>query len=1046
MILYQPKHDWEDQNILQRNREPAHATLLPYADAAAALTGERGASPFFKLLNGSWQFCYVTTPADAPPGFEAEGFDASGWDSIPVPGNWQMLGYGKPNYTNVRYPYPVDPPRVPQDNPCGLYRRTFVLPENWGGREVFLEFEGVNSALYVWVNGQMVGYSQGAHVPAEFRLTPYVRPGENLLVVQVFQWSDGAYLEDQDMWRLNGIFRDVYLFATPAVHVRDVRVRTDLDESYTDATLNLWLALHNYAAAAASGHRVTVQLLDPAGGVVLAQEIAAPDSLDAGQEITLEATFTVRAPAKWSAEEPNLYPLLITVTGPDAAIAEVQRVNVGFRKVEIKRGVFYLNGVPIKLQGVNRHDTHPDLGHAVSLDSMIQDIVSMKRHNINAVRTSHYPNDPRWLDLCDRYGLYVVDEADLECHGFGTVGAQDQISEDPAWEAAYLDRAIRMVERDKNHPCVIMWSLGNESGYGRNHVAMADWIHHADPTRPVHYEGATGWGNRNGVKPYAGVVDVYSVMYPTVERLLYEGQQTDNPLPFFMCEYAHAMGNGPGNLKEYWDAIRAYPRLMGGCVWEWVDHSVRQRTASGEEWWAYGGDFGDEPNDGNFCVDGLNWPDRTPYPGLIEYKKVLEPVHVEALDLAAGQVKIVNRYAFRSLRHLEGRWRITRDGEVIQQGRVPALDVPPGGEAPLTIYYRLPVGDTPAAAYRLELSFVLAEDTPWAPAGYELAWAQFDLPVVAPPRPILKVREMPRLTVETGPRSLVVRGEDFRLAFDTFYGALTAWEFAGMSLLTAGPKLNVWRAPTDNDVHIAKEWAKAGLDRLQRRVSRVELVRADERVVQLEVAASLAPVFLRPAFDVTTLYTIYGSGDVVIRTHVMPLGTLPVLPRLGLQLRLPGRFDRFAWYGRGPHENYVDRKESAAVGVYAGTVQEQYVPYVFPQENGNKSDVRWAAVTDIRGAGLLAIAMPLLNVSVHHYAPEDFTAAKHTFELVRRNETILHLDHAQCGLGSNSCGPGPLPQYLLQPEETTFSVRLRPFTGDAVSPMSLYRTELEAVA
>ncbi len=1046
MILYQPQHDWEDLTVLQRNREPAHATLLPYADAAAALTGERGASPFFKLLNGHWQFCYVTTPADAPEGFATEAFDAAGWDSISVPGNWQMAGYGKPNYTNVRYPYPVDPPRVPQDNPCGLYRRTFALPAGWAGREVFLEFEGVNSAFYVWVNGQMVGYSQGAHLPAEFRITPYVRPGENLLAVQVFQWSDGAYLEDQDMWRLNGIFRDVYLFATPPVHVRDVRVRTDLDETYTDATLNIRLALRNYAAAPAAGYRVTAQLLDAAGAVVLAQEIAAPAGLDAGAEVTLEATFPVKAPAKWSAEEPNLYGLLITLYGPDAAIAEVQRVNVGFRKVEIKKGVFYFNGVAIKLQGVNRHDTHPDLGHAVSLESMIQDIISMKRHNINAVRTSHYPNDPRWLDLCDRYGLYVIDEADLECHGFGTVGDQDQISEDPTWEAAYLDRAIRMVERDKNHPCVIMWSLGNESGYGRNHVAMADWIHHADPTRPVHYEGATGWGNRNGAKPYAGVVDVFSVMYPTVERLIHEGQQSDNPLPFFMCEYAHAMGNGPGNLKEYWEAIRAYPRLMGGCVWEWVDHAVRRRTESGEEWWAYGGDFNDFPNDGNFCVDGLNWADRTPYPGLIEYKKILEPVHVEALDLAAGRVKIVNRYAFRSLRHLEGRWRITRDGEVIQQGRMPTLDVPPGGEALLNLYDRLPAGDTPGAIYRLELSFVLAEEMPWAPAGYQLAWAQFELPVAVPAPPVIKIADMPKLAVQTDKRALTVTGEDFRLTFDTFYGALVAWEFNGIPLLTQGPRLNVWRAPTDNDVHIAKEWLKAGLDRLQPRVSRVELLRQDERVVQVEVAATLAPVFLRPVFDVTYLYTIYGSGDVVIRTHVVPIGTLPVLPRLGLQMRLPGRFDRFAWYGRGPHENYVDRKESAAVGVYAGTVQEQYVPYVLPQENGNKSDVRWAAVTDLRGAGLLAIAMPLLNVSVHHYTPEDFTAAKHTFELVRRAETILHLDHAQCGLGSNSCGPGPLPQYLLQPEETTFSVRLKPFSTDADAPMRLYRTTLEAVA
>jgi beta-galactosidase/beta-glucuronidase len=1060
MILYQPQHDWEDLQVLQRNREPAHATLLPYADVQGAMTGERGASPYFRLLNGHWRFCYVPTPIDAPEQFENEHFDASGWDKITVPSNWQMLGYGKPNYTNVRYPYPVDPPRVPQDNPSGIYRRTFDLPEVWSGKEVFLAFEGVNSAFYVWVNGKQVGYSQGAHLPAEFRLTPYLRSGENLLVAQVFQWSDGAYLEDQDMWRLNGIFRDVYLFATPAVHMRDVRVRTDLDAAYTDAVLHVQVTLRHYGGSgweglaralrdlkreASAGYRVAARLVDADGAITAQGEIGPAVSIDAGAEVTLEASFPVAAPAKWSAEEPNLYALLLTLMGPDGATLEVERVNVGFRKIEIRSGVFLFNGAPIKLQGVNRHDTHPDLGHAVTLESMIQDVVLMKQHNINAVRTSHYPNDPRWYDLCDRYGLYVVDEADLECHGFGTVGEQDQISEDPAWEAAYLDRAIRLVERDKNHPCVIMWSLGNESGYGRNHVAMADWIHQHDPTIPVHYEGATGWGNRSGAKPFVGVVDVYSTMYPTVERIIQEGQQSDNPLPFFMCEYAHAMGNGPGNLKEYWDAIRAHPRLLGGCVWEWVDHSVRQHTESGEAWFAYGGDFGDQPNDGNFCVDGLNCPDRTPYPGLIEYKKVLEPVQVKAVDLAAGRVTVANRYAFRSLEHVECAWRITRDGEVLQQGSVSGLNVGPGGEAGLTIPYA-PVNPVPGATCWLDFSFTLAEDTLWAKRGHQLAWAQFELPVAKRAAPVIRIAEMPALRVDAGSRVLSVAGDDFSLAFDTYYGTLAAWEHHGISLVTAGPRLNVWRAPTDNDVHIAKEWQKVGFDRLQQRVSRVEMVRRERSVAQIEVQASLAGYFLRPVFDVTYLYTIYGSGDLVVTTRVAPLGSLPTLPRIGLQMRLPGSLDRFAWYGRGPHESYVDRKESAAVGVYVGTVHEQYVPYVLPQENGNKSDVRWAAITGMRRTGLLAIGMPLLNVSVHHYTPEDFTAARHTFELKRRDETIVHLDHAHCGLGSNSCGPGPLPQYLLKPEETSFSVRLKPFAWETSSPMSLYRSALEPLA
>jgi len=1035
------RHDWENPTLLERNREPAHATLLPYPDAESALTGERGASPFFKLLNGNWQFFYAPTPVDVPEGFEASDYDASLWDSISVPSNWQMLGYGKPNYTNVRYPYPVEPPYVPNENPVGVYRRTFVLPTGWSGKEVFLHFAGVNSAFYVWVNGQMAGFSKGAHLPAEFRVTPCVQPGENVVAVQVYQWSDGAYLEDQDMWRLNGIFRDVYLVATPSVHLRDVRVRTILDSTYTDATLDLRVAVRNYGAVAAAGYRVAATLLTPCGCTVVEGELGTA-AVDGGGEAAVEAKFPVAAPKKWSAEEPYLYTLLLTLTGPDGAVVEVERVNVGFRSVEIRDAQLWVNGVSIKLEGVNRHDTHPDLGHAVTIEGMILDIVTMKRHNINTVRTSHYPNDPRWLDLCDQYGLYVIDEADLETHGFETVGNVSQLSEDLEWEAAYLDRAVRMVERDKNHPSIIFWSLGNESGYGRNHTAMANWIHAADPTRYVHYEGAFRHG-REYDNNLATELDMISQMYPTVERIIREGERKDDPRPYFMCEYAHAMGNGPGNLKEYWDAIRSYPRLIGGCVWEWVDHGIRQHTEDGEEWFAYGGDFNDHPNDGNFCVDGLNWPDRIPYPGLIELKKVLEPVTVEAADLKAGTVLIGNRYAFRSLKHLEGSWRVLRDGEVLQQGRLPELHVPAGTKETFTLPYRLP-RVVPGATYWLELHFTLAGDTLWASRGFELAWAQLELPVAKVEAPVLAVAGMAPMTVETGKRAIVVTGEEFKVVFDTFTGTIAEWVYQGMSLLAAGPKLNVWRAPTDNDVHMAVEWRKAGYDRLQHRISRVEVVRQLPQAVQIEVDDTLAGYFLRPVLTCTYRYTVYGSGDVVIDTHVKPQqADLPVLPRLGLQLMLNDGFDRFAWYGRGPHENYVDRKESAPVGIYSGTVKDQYVPYVFPQENGNKSDVRWAAVTDIRGNGLLATGTTLLNVSAHHYTTEDLTKAKHTYELAPRPETVLNLDYAQCGLGSNSCGPRPLAQYMLMPAETAFSVRLKPFSVDASSPMRLYREGIE---
>ncbi len=602
--LARAMHDWENPHLLQREREPARATCVPFADAETALTGERGASSCFKLLDGNWRFHYATSPTGVPRGFEQESYAVEGWDMLPVPSNWQMHGYGKPNYTNVAYPYPVDPPRVPQENPVGCYRRDFTIPAAWHDGQVFLVFEGVDSAFYVWVNGWQVGYSQGAHLPSEFNITPYVRPGENTLAVQVLQWSDGSYLEDQDMWRMSGIFRDVYLVSTPNLHLRDVRIRTALDAQYVDATLQVSMTVKNYAKGAAAGCSIQASLLDSADHTLLSRDISV-GAIEAEGELCVDFAAPVSAPRLWNAETPHLYTLLLSLATPDGCVREVQRWPVGFRQVEMKKQRVLINGVPITIKGVNRHDTHPDLGHTVPLETMLRDIALMKQHNINAVRTSHYPNDPRWLDLCDEYGLYVIDEADLETHGMIELS---RLSSDPAWEAAYLDRAERLVERDKNHPSVIMWSLGNESGYGQNHVKMAEWIHAADPTRLVHYEGATGWANPAQLIPN-GCVDVVSVMYPTVETLIAEGERTDDPRPYFMCEYAHAMGNGPGNLKEYWEAIYRYDRLLGGCIWEWVDHGIRRQAADGEEWFAYGGDFDDQPNDGNFCIDGLNFPD-----------------------------------------------------------------------------------------------------------------------------------------------------------------------------------------------------------------------------------------------------------------------------------------------------------------------------------------------------------------------------------------------------------------------------------------------------
>jgi beta-galactosidase/beta-glucuronidase len=1038
-----PARDWEDPAILHRNRLPAHATLVPFADEAGALSGERGASPFVRLLSGEWDFRWCANPWVLPEGWAGTA-PVAGWERIRVPSNWQMYqdrGYDIPHYTNVNYPIPVDIPRVPTDNPVGLYRRTFTVPAGWSGRRVHLHFDGVNSAFYVHVNGRQVGYSQGSHMPSEFDITDFLAPGDNLLAVQVFKWSDASYLEDQDFLRLSGIFRDVTLVAPPAVHLRDLRVRTELDRAYRDAVLDLRLTLAN-GGAAVGATSVALKLLD-AAGAVLAERTLPVAALAAGATQVIDARLPVSAPAKWNAEEPNLHSLLISTLDGAGAVTSVQRQAVGFRSVELRDQQFWVNGVSIKFQGVNRHDTHPELGHAVPLESMVRDITLMKQHNINAVRTSHYPNDPRWLELCDRLGLYVVDEADLETHGFQSMHSNANASDwalaltHPDWKEACLDRAIRLVERDKNHACVVMWSLGNESGNGPHHEAMATWIRQADPTRCIHYEGA-------GERPY---VDVVSQMYTNIPELVRFGAKTpaEDPRPFFLCEYAHAMGNGPGSLGDYWDAIRASKRLIGGCVWEWADHSILQTAANGKTHYAYGGDWGDFPNDGNFCVDGLVWPDRTPYPGLTELKAVLAPVAVTLVDLAKGVVRIANRLHFRSLAHLDGGWVLHCDDRVVAEGRVPALDVAAGASRDVALGFAAPK-PVAGARWYLTLRFTLAAGAPWALRGHEVAAVQLALPVAVPAVPALPRAAMARLAVREERNRLVIASDAWQVGFDTIHGRLDQWSLDGLALLASGPRLDVWRAPTDNDRGIKQRWRGCGYDRLQDRLDRWRVVSADDRRVVVEVDSTLAAVARAALLRVSQRYVVHGSGDVVITTHVQVAGrTQPPLPRIGLRLAMPGAFDRLAWFGRGPHDSYRDFRDSALIGAWSGLVRDQYVPYVLPQEHGNKADTRWLAVTDSRGSGLLAVAEDVMSVSALRHSQEQLDRAEHTSDLVDEAATFVRLDHVHHGLGSNSCGPEPQPQHRLEAAgEHRFTMRLRAFHGDLGSPMGLSRQWPEA--
>lgn len=1020
-------NDWENLEVLQKNRLKSRAYFIPYSDIDSALTFQREISDRIKILNGKWKFHYAPSPYEAPKDFYKEDYDVSSWDEIRVPSNWQMEGYGNPHYTNVMYPFPVDPPRVPSENPTGSYRREFYLEEDLNGKRIILRFEGVDSAFHVWVNGEEVGYSQGSRLPSEFDITPYTRSGKNILAVRVYQWSDGSYLEDQDMWWLSGIFRDVYLVIRPEVHVRDVFIIGDLDGKYESGILKVKLDLINTGKKNIDNHKVSVIFLDD--GQKLIKETERTFSLESLEENRIEVEIPIDNPRKWSAEDPYLYNLVINLTNEKGETLEVIPNKVGFRKVELKGGTFLVNGVPIKLKGVNRHEHHPDFGRAVPIEWAEQSIILMKRHNINAVRTSHYPDDPRFYDLCDRYGIYVIDETDLECHGFAFTGDINKISNDPKWQPAYIDRIERTVHRDKNHPCVIFWSLGNESGFGINHEAMAEWCRKNDTTRLIHYERDIS----------AKVADVVSTMYTPVDKLEELGKLTDMEKPHILCEYAHAMGNGPGNLKEYWEIFYRYKRLQGGCIWEWMDHGIRKKTPDGKEYFAYGGDFGDEPNDGNFVIDGLVFPDHTPSPGLIEYKKIIEPVKVEEIDLKKGEVKITNLYDFISLDHLTMSWNVTVDGKPIEGGEIPINGINAKESRIVTIPYRLPEDPEPNTDYWLNIYFILTNDTLWAEKGHIVAWAQFKLPVESKKAPkILNIDSMPSLTYKDLDTKVEIKGSDFSLIFNKVKGTMEELRYNGIDLIKIGPRLNLWRAPIDNDKYVVENWRKKFVHLLNHRIDDVHIEVKGKNLIEIRVLSCIAPPVVDWKIDTEYTYSIYGSGDILLKVKGKPQGNLPMLfPRIGLKMGINKELEEVMWYGRGPGESYIDSKEANPFGIYKKSIDELYTPYVKPQENGNRTDVKWVSLTDRKGIGLLFVGMPTINFSAHRFEPEDFEKARHTCDLVPRDYIVLNIDYKHNGLGSASCGPAPLEKYLLYPQDFEFSVRIKAFDNSLTTPIYL---------
>lgn len=1049
-LAQEAPRDWENPALLSRGTERPHATLVAFPDAASARSlgprdnAARTRSPWYRSLNGDWKYRYAQNPLARVAGFQDPGFSDADWAVIPVPANVEMHGHGIPIYVNVKYPWgKATPPVVPQDNPhntVSAYRRTFDVPADWAGRRIFITFDGVNSFLYLWINGQLVGLNKDSRTPAEFDITSFVKPGANLLAAEVFRWCDGSYLEDQDFWRMSGIFRDVYLWSAPALHVRDVEVNTVLDAAYRDAELRVKVDLRNAGPAAAPA-TVEIALADEAGAAVFPpQRQSSP--VGAGAETALNFAVPVKDPRKWSAETPTLYQLLVTLRDGAGAAQQVFPLRVGFRSVEIRDGNLLVNGRRILVKGVNRHEHDPLLGQAVTVKGMVQDILLMKQNNINTVRTCHYPNHPAWYDLCDRLGLYVIDEANIECHG------AQHLTRNREWTAAYLDRTERMLERDKNHPSVIIWSVGNENGPGINLETTSAWMKKRDPSRPVHSceAGTAGW------------TDIVCPMYPNPGSLgQWASQKRDRP--YIMCEYSHAMGNSCGDMWAYWRQIYTRPHLQGGSIWDWVNQGILQPAdpnrprhvvpvKPGQKvFQAFGGDFGpaDVPSDQNFCCNGLVASDRTPQPHLAEVKKVYQYIQMKPGDLAAGRIEVRNVYDFLNLRDLAAvRWAVRAGGQVIQSGDLPAPDLAPGATTDLRIPFNAPAVE-PGVEYWLDVQFVLAKDQPWARAGHELAWEQFALPAGAPlPPPDLAA--LAPCGVKEEAHRVAVRAGNAEAAIDRASGLLVSLRIGETELMKEPLRPHFWRAPTDNDRGYGMAgklgaWRTVGADW---KPADVKVDSGNPRCVVVTAAGPLP----RVGGQYSLTYRILGSGDVLVEAAYVPDAKTgaPDLPRFGMQMAMPEGFETMRWYGRGPHETYADRRD-ARIGVYAGTVDGQYFDYSEPGEVGNKVDVRWTSLTDAKGTGLLAIGLPLLSVNALHYTTEDLMSAPHGFEMTRRPDITLNLDLRQLGVGGDdSWGAQPHGEFRLPSRKRyAYGFCLRPFRGGAEDAARLARRPLAAL-
>ncbi|MFH0520694.1 glycoside hydrolase family 2 TIM barrel-domain containing protein [Streptomyces sp. M41] len=1229
--------EWNGNISLFRvGTEPAHTTLMPYVDVRQALAADRTRSPYRLSLDGTWRFAHADRPEDRDPDFHRTDLDDRDWDTIPVPSAWQLHGYDRPIYVNITYPWwgpnglgeEAQPPVAPtRFNPVGQYRRTFTLPRDWAGRRTFLHFEGVKSAHYVWINGKLVGYHEDSYDPAEYDITEHLRAGTNQIAVEVYRYSDGDWLEDQDMIRLSGIFRSVYLYSTPAVHLRDFRLDTPLSDNYRAAELAVTASVRDYGGDGGGRYSVETQLYDPSGHPVWTRPLQQTVALGSGEEETVRSAKAVLRPRLWSAEHPDLYTAVLRLRDPGGRVIETLSHRVGLREFALKDGLMRINGKPVSLRGTNRHEMHPTRGSALTRAEMIEDIEIIKRLNINSVRTSHYPNNPQWLELADAYGLYLVDETNLETHGI-----RDEYPGNHAeWTEACVARAQNMVHRDKNHASVVIWSLGNEAGGGSTFSTMYDWIRSYDPTRVIQYEGDD--------RP--GTSDIRSEMYDSPSRVEARAKDTGDTRPYVMIEYSHGMGNSNGNFKKYWDLVRRHDVLQGGWIWDFADQALewptptrkrftesgpaalhgeilapagtfsRDKGLSGgtvfardprldltgsltleawvtphvtgyhqpilakgdtqyalkqtddrleffihdggqwitaswplpDDWtgrehhvagvfdaasgtlalhvdgavratrtttrrpagntaslslatdvdnpirefsgtirrarvyaraltaaelgsdgrgpgddgvrfWfdaatvgftelrprdrtflAYGGDWADNPNDGAFAGDGIVTADRGLTGKSAEVKQIYQAINAAPATgdrlTPGGALTLTNEYLFTDLGAFDGRWELLADGKVVRRGRLSRaqLDLAPLSSKEITVPFEIPGDPAPGAEYFLRLSFTTRESTRWAKAGFEVAKQQLAVDAGSPAVQQVPLSNVPVLSHTDGATAVTVTGKDFSVTVDKKTGVITSFEAAGATLIASGPAPNFWRAPTDNDrgngQHTRNQtWRDAGT---RRKVTDVAVRALRDRAVEIKVAGTL-PTTTESTY--TTTYTVFGNGEIKVDNTLHPgAASLPYIPEVGTLLLLPGRLEHLHYYGRGPEENHWDRNDATDVGLYSGTVTGQRTHYLRPQESGNKTDVRWLALTARDGTGLLVCGEPLVEVNASHFTPEDLSVGvRHDYQLTPREEVVLRVGHRQMGVGGDdSWGAHTHDEYkLFANRDYSYTYRLRP--------------------